>query len=241
MPRALISGISALTVSASSRNSRPATPAGLTISGVALQRQPDEGDGHAVVLAHLVGREERFAGRLHDRAGGEILELGAEEGMRSLAAVDRMAAAVLHALQLVRALVELMVADGGDVEAHHRQRLDGRLVVEQRGQKRARTDQVAGGDEDAVLLAFAALLDQRRQMLGAAGGHRYPLRLVGRIGDADAARRRLQVAVEVVQREDRQVDRRAAEGEARARDEEAGRDQHQRRDGRDPVAKTHEL
>jgi hypothetical protein len=49
-----------------------------------------------------------------------------------------VAAAVLDAQQLAGALVELVVADAGVVEAGQAERLDGRLVAERRGQQRGR-------------------------------------------------------------------------------------------------------
>ena len=128
--------------------------------------------------------------------------------MRPLAFVDRMTAAILHPQQFVLALVEFVIADRGDREPHHRQRLDGGLVVEHRRQKRAGADQVAGGDEDRVLVALAKLPDQRRHVLGAAGRHHDLFGLVVGIGDPDAARRRPQIAVEIVDRENSQIDRR---------------------------------
>ena len=174
--------------------------------GRALQGEADEGHGNALELLDLVGRKQGLAGALVDRAGGEIAEFGAGEGMRALAAVDRMAAAVLHAQQLVLAFVEFVVADGGDLQPHQRERLDGGLVVEHRRQQRAGADQVAGGDEDRVLVAFAQLLDQRRHVLGPAGRDGDLLGLVLGVGDGDAARRRPEIAVEIVDREDAQID-----------------------------------
>ena len=126
--------------------------------------------------------------------------------MRSLAFVDRVAAAVLHAQQFVLALVEFVIADGGNIQPHHRQRLDGRLVMEHRRQERAGADQIAGGDEDRVLVSLAKLPDQRRHMFGAAGGDGDLLGLVLGIGDPDPARRRAQVAVKIVDRENAQID-----------------------------------
>ena len=127
-----------------------------------------------------------------------------------------MAAAVLHAQQLVLALVELVVADRGDLEAHLGEGFDGRLVVEQRRQQRARADQVAGGDKDAVLLLGAQLLDERRHVLGPAGRDGDLLGPVLRVRDGDAAERRPEVAVEVIDGEDRDGDvgswRRGASG-----------------------------
>ena len=107
--------------------------------------------------------------------------------MRPLAFVDRMTAAVLHPQQFVLALVEFVIADRGDRKPHHRQRFDGGFVVEHRRQQGARADQVAGGDEDRVLVVLAQLLDQRRHVLGAAGRHRDLFGLVGGIGDPDSA------------------------------------------------------
>ena len=134
------------------------------------------------------------------------MEFRALEGMRSLAFVDRMAAAVLHPQQFVLALVEFVIADGGKREPHHRQRLDGRLVVEHRREKRAGADQVAGRHEDGVAVPFAELPDQRRHVLGAAGRDDDLLRPVLGIGDPDAAGRRAKIAVEIVDRENSQID-----------------------------------
>ena len=97
-----------------------------------FQRQPDEADRDAVENLDLVGRQQRPSGRGLDGAGREIAKRRAHEGMRTAAAVDRMAAAILHAQQLVAAFVEFVVADRGDLQPHHRQRLDGRLVVKHR-------------------------------------------------------------------------------------------------------------
>ena len=144
------------------------------------------------------------------------MEFGAGEGMRSLASVVRMAAAVLHPQQLGLALVEFVIADRGDRKPHHRERLDRRLVVEHRRQERARADQVAGGDEDRVLVPLAQLLDQRRHVLGAAGGDHHLLGSVLGIVDADAARRRTEIAVEIVDRENAQLDGRGGLGRRRA-------------------------
>ena len=119
--------------------------------GRAFQRQADEGDGNAVELLDLVGREDRLAGAFLDGAGGKVAKFRAEKRMRPLAFVDRMAAAVLHPQQFVLALVEFVVADRGNLKPHHRQRFDGRLVVKHRGQKRAGADQVARRDEDGMV------------------------------------------------------------------------------------------
>src|SRR3984893_17210887 len=62
-------------------------------------------------------------------------------------------------------------------------------------------------------MAFAQLLDQRRHLFGAAGRHRDHLRLVVGVGNPDPAGRRLQIAVEIVDRENPHIDRRVVLGE----------------------------
>ena len=91
-------------------------PLALTICGVPSSVSPMKPILAPPRSADLVGREDRLARVLVDDVGGEELEVGAGEAVAVLAAIDRVAAAVLHAQQLVDALVELVVADGRDVE-----------------------------------------------------------------------------------------------------------------------------
>ena len=63
-----------------------------------------------------------------------------------------------------------------------------------------------------LLVPVAKLLDQRRHVFGAAGGDGDLFGLVLGIGDRDPARRRAQVAVKIVDREDAQVDGRGGLG-----------------------------
>jgi hypothetical protein len=178
----------------------------------AFQREPDEGDRNTVELADFVGREQGLAGRFLECARGEIVEFCAQEGMRTPALVDRMAAAILHPEQFVLAFVELVVADGGDLKPHHRQRLDGRLVMEHCRQQRACADQVASGDEDGVRMPLAYLAHQGGHGFRAAGCDCDLLRRVGGISDPYAAGGGLQIAVEIVDRENPQFDRTCALG-----------------------------
>ncbi len=171
-----------------------------------LQGQPDEGDGDALEFPDLVGRQHALARRRLDRGGREIAEFGTRERMRPLAAVDGVAAAILHPEQLGLALVELVVADRGDRKSHHRKRFDRGLVVKHRRQERACADQIARGDEDRVLVSLAQLFHERRHVFGPAGRHHDLLALIFGIIDADAAWRRPQIAVEIVDREDAQLD-----------------------------------
>jgi hypothetical protein len=89
-----------------------------------------------------------------------------------MASIAAMLVAVPHPEQLVDALVELVVADAGDVEAHPVERLDGRLVVEQRRDEWARADHVAGAHGDRVGVGRAQRLDVGGQVGDAACRHR---------------------------------------------------------------------
>ncbi len=174
-------------------------------AGSAFQREADEGNGNSIEFPDLVSRKDRLAGRRLDGGSRKVVEFRALERMRPLAFVDRVAAAVLHALQLVLALIEFVIADGSNRKPHHRHRFDRRLVMEHRRQKRARADQISGRNEDRVLVAVAKLFHQRRHLFGAAGGYSDLFGLVVGIGDLDPAGGRAKVAVEIVDREDSQV------------------------------------
>ena len=89
------------------------------------------------------------------------------KGWSARHALSEEQAAVLLAQELDDALVELVIADGGELEPHQRQRFDRRLVGEEGGEQRRGADQIAGGDEDRVLRLRPFLLDQRRHRLDA--------------------------------------------------------------------------
>jgi len=134
------------------------------------------------------------------------------------------AAAVLHALQLLVALVELVVAHRRDVEAEVVHRLDGRLVVEGRRQERRGADDVPGGHREGVRMTFTSLLQVSGQVLDPSGvdgvrgdGERAVrvLHLSVAVGDDDLPRgpaRRLEVSVEVVERQELDVHGRPVAG-----------------------------
>jgi len=139
-----------------------------------------------------------------------------------------MTAAILHPKQFSLALVEFVIADRGYLQPHHRQRFDGGLIVKHRRQKRAGADQVSGRDKNRVPGSLAELLDQRRHVFGAARRHIDLPGVVVGIGDPDPARRRQKIAVEIVDRENPQIDRRRSlRGRAR------GRSQHQKQRARE--------
>jgi hypothetical protein len=182
-----------------------------------LEREADEAHRHAAVALDGIGRQQRLAGGGVDGAGGQVLETRAGEGRGALAAVMRVATAALQAQQLGRALVELVVAHGGQVQPHQAQRFDGGLVMEQGREQRAGAHQVARGHHDHVRRLRLERLHRAGQVLGTARGQRNARARNARVADAEAAGRWLQVPVEIVegqdlQRDHRRVGRRRAAG-----------------------------
>jgi hypothetical protein len=86
-----------------------------------------------------------------------------------------VAAAELDPQQLLVALVQLVVADGGRGGADRVEELDRRLVVEQRGRQRRGADVVAAAEHQRVALLGAQLPDvggQEGRAAGVDGGPR---------------------------------------------------------------------
>ena len=172
-----------------------------------LERHADEPDLLALEATDRVGLEERLGVELVDHVGGQVAELRAREAVAVLAAVGRVTAAALHALELGGALVELVVADGREVEPEQVHGLDRGLVVVERRQQRAAADQVARGDGQRVAVLALELAQVAAEDRGAARGDRRGSRPAGRGRGPDAARGRgLQVAVEVVDRQQLDLD-----------------------------------
>ena len=174
-----------------------------------LQRQADVGDRDAARALDQIGRQRGPVGVLVAHVGREVAEERARKRVAVLAAVRRVAAAELHAQELVEALVELVVAHPGVLHAHAAECLDGRLVVKEAGDQRRGADEVAGADENRVAAGREAL-DVRGQEGRATGRGRLDRARGARRGRADrrgarGARGRLQVAVEVVDAEDAQL------------------------------------
>src|SRR6476659_9270618 len=101
-----------------------------------------------------------------------------------------MASTPLHPPEFIRAAIELMIADGGDRQTHRIQRLDGWLVVKERGDERRCANQVASGDDDRVRVSRDVVLEVSGEVLCASGR--------GTADQTVCARRRLQVSVEVI-------------------------------------------
>ncbi len=149
--------------------------------GGALQRHADDGDFDPGEVLDRVWREDRVPGVLVRDVGSEELEIGALEPIAGEAPLDGVAAALLHACQLVGAFVELVVADAVVVEAHQVHRLDRRLVVEDGRDQGSGTDEVTGGHEHRVRVRGSQVAYVARQVFGtarwrgadaAAGAHR---------------------------------------------------------------------
>ncbi|MET3800421.1 hypothetical protein ABID70_000376 [Clavibacter michiganensis] len=115
----------------------------------------DERDAHAVDVLHVVGRVRGLRRALLVEVRRDVGEVGCGDD----AAVD-----------VVAALVELVVAEGGDGDAHGVQRVDGGLVgLRQRREGRG-ADVVARADERAVRVLGLRLLERAGDHGGARGG-----------------------------------------------------------------------
>ena len=135
--------------------------------GCALQRHADEGHLVAQEVLHTDTRKQR-------RAAADVLYIGREEfevGTAKRAIVQvcrqtqpgervgRVVAAVLHAQQLGLAFVELMVADGVEVDTDPVHGFDRGLVLEQCRREWAGTDHVASGHHRMQAVGGFQLLD----------------------------------------------------------------------------------
>ncbi len=176
----------------------------------ALEREADERDLRVPDLADLVRRQDRVLRAFVEDVRGEVLEERAAERRAVLAAVDGMTAVAaelipeLHAQELVDPFVELVVAHARDIHPDRVHGLDRRLIVKEPGDQRARADQVATADGDGVRVRRAQGLDPRGEVLRPArvDGLRRTARSQRRpdLDPPARPRRRLQVAVEVVDR-----------------------------------------
>lgn len=190
--------------------------------GRGLEGHADEGHLDAFEGAHRVGREQRLAGAPVDHVRGEEAELGAAEAVAVRAAVRRVAAAPAHPAQLGRALVELVVPDGAQIQTKGVHGLDRGLVVEQRRQQRAGADQVAGRHHHRVGVGRFPRADMRREVLDAPGG--------GPLDLARGAGGRLEMTVEVVDGQHLDVNGSIGAGQ-RATDEQGGKSEGGDRSG----------
>ncbi|MNB90738.1 hypothetical protein D3C75_378000 [compost metagenome] len=145
--------------------------------------QTDKSDFDACDFFNNIRIDDRFACRIVNRVGIHVVEVctGVNDAL-----ILRIFTAVQLGLQRIHALIELMVAEGTDIKAHHVHPLDRRLVALQ-GRYRSRCPyRVAVVEQQRVRILRLSLLEICRQD----GGCAYRL-------TADS-RRRVQLAVEVV-------------------------------------------
>ena len=161
----------ALAVAASSANSQPGDTGRGHDARRALEGHADEADLDAL---HLVDRRTAAAAA----AGSAVTKALADRYWKSAPWYGSAGSAQPSTgwqppfwmrSSSAGALVELVVADAGVVQADPVERLDGRLVVEGGRQQRRGADQVAGGDGQRVLLLAGRLelTDLRGEVLGA--------------------------------------------------------------------------
>ena len=149
-------------------------PAGFTIDGVPSSVMPMKPTDTPWTFRIVHGRQDRLAGVPVDGVRREVGEVGAEVRVAVLAAVDRVAATVLQPQELCDTLVELVVADRGDVHPQQVERLDRGLVMEGGAQQRGGADHVAGADRQRLLAlgsARPAGLERGGEVLRTAGGY----------------------------------------------------------------------
>ncbi|WP_233998114.1 hypothetical protein [Erythrobacter sp. QSSC1-22B] len=180
-------------------------------NGRSFQRHADHGHldlaGPAAEAADRVGGEQRVAA-LGSDVGREEGEVGTTEIRVHGARLERgvlFAAALVQALQFGAAPVELVIADGVEVQPDEIHRVDGRFIQKQAGNQRRGPDQVSGRHHQAVGIARPCGLDRRSEIGGAARGNLHLITRSAGMGDRPA--RRLQIAVEIVERDQRHLDR----------------------------------
>jgi hypothetical protein len=131
--------------------------------------------------ANLVRRKEGLAVLRLDHIGCQEFELGAVERIAILAAINWVAAAFLHALQLFYTLIELMVSDRGEIHTHQIKGFNGRLVMENARQQRAGANQITTRNKDGVGIGGFLIFDIASQICRAAkgiGGFQCPMEVV---------------------------------------------------------------
>ncbi len=116
-----------------------------------------------------------------------------------------LAAALVEPQQFVPATIELVIAHRIEIQPDEVHCLDGRLIEKQAGDKRRRTDQVACREHHMVGISRPQCFDRRRKIGGAARWHLN--RCVGRSRMRDGLAGGLQIAMKIVERDQRDLDR----------------------------------
>ena len=124
-----------------------------------------------------------------------------------------------------------MIADRGEVESEQIHCVDGRLVEVQRGYQGARPYEVACSDGDRIGMAGAQRLRRSREVGNTAGGDPH-LRFIRR-SRFDPVLGRLEIAMEVVDRENLHLDRSGGHGRRHGGRPIGGAPGEQESDGRE--------
>ncbi len=178
------------------------------------QHRTDEGDvdftttGNHYALACPRGKQQP-ARRLHAHVRRQVLEV------RTLR----------QALQLAHAAIEFMVADGSELEAGRTQRIDRWLVLQQRTGERRTADEITGCDHDRRWMRTSQCLYSTGEPGHAAGGQLQVRRTRLGARHARGRARRIEMTVEIIERDQLDAERCAAR-DARCR-RGAGRKQAQ--------------
>jgi hypothetical protein len=77
---------------------------------------------------------------------------------REVRELDGLAPPITRPVRSAKALIQLVVADGGGIEVERVEHVDRRLIVLDRGGEQAGTDVVAGGEQHGVGLAGGSAL-----------------------------------------------------------------------------------
>lgn len=160
-------------------------------------RDADKAHGNTPDPTNLGRWEYSGAGVSPGDVRREVREPGASEAVSVGAALGWVAPAAVQPQQLLDPLVELVVADGGEIQTEGVHDFDGGLVLEGGADQRARADEVPGRNREYGVGGLPGLppqpLDPGGEVLGAAGRRA--------VDEAAAARRRVDRPVEVVERQ----------------------------------------
>ena len=173
-------------------------PTALTMLGVPSSVMPMNAIFAPLECATSTGGQQRGCRVSVTTLARQELEVRALEGAVNWQPSTGWQPPVCMRRSSVGALVELVVADRVQVQADHVHGLDGRLVVEERRQQRARADEVTGRDDERVAVRLGERTHVGREVLGAACVHG--------ADTAAGAGRRLEVSVEVVEGEELDLD-----------------------------------
>ena len=192
-------GTAAFTASASSPNVSPATPLGVTSDGVSCSTTPTNPTGRATDLLDQRAGENRLAATV-GHVGGEVGEVSARKGRLAAGASVRQPprwSRRSSSSPSSNSWFPTLETSSPSTSIRAMRRL---IVRQGRGQ-RARPDEVSGSDHQGRIRLLGAESGDVRRQPGPSAGRDCAVR------EPDGARRRLEVAVEVVEGQELDVNR----------------------------------